>query len=107
MRVLTGRNFDTVVGEDNIVRKDSKLEGYSKLKPVFDRKYGTITAGNSSPLTDGAAALVVCSEERARELGLKPLGLSARVRLCGGRSRLATPAGARVLGARRRSSARG
>jgi len=74
MRVLTGKNFDQVVGEDNIVRKDSKLEGYAKLKPVFDKKYGTITAGNSSPLTDGAAALVVCSEEKAKELGLKPLG---------------------------------
>jgi acetyl-CoA acyltransferase len=74
MRVLTGRGFDTVVAEDNIVRKDSKLEGYAKLKPVFDKKYGSITAGNASPLTDGAAALVVCSEERARELGLTPLG---------------------------------
>ena len=74
MRVLTGKGFDTVVGEDNIVRKDSKLEGYGKLKPVFDRKYGSITAGNSSPLTDGAAALVLCTEDRARELGLKPLG---------------------------------
>src|SRR5207248_10085559 len=74
MRVLTGKDFDTVVAEDNVVRKDSKLEGYGKLKPVFDRKSGTITAGNSSPLTDGAAALVVCAEERAKELGLKPLG---------------------------------
>src|ERR1041384_5098022 len=75
MRVLTGRNFDAVVAEDNIVRKDSKLEGYGKLKPVFDRKYGTITAANSSPLTDGAAALVVVAEDRAKELGLKPLGV--------------------------------
>ena len=74
MRVVTGRNFDKVVAEDNIVRKDSKLDGYAKLKPVFDRRYGSITAGNASPLTDGAAALIVCSEERARELGLKPLG---------------------------------
>ena len=74
MRVVTGRNFDKVVAEDNIVRKDSKQDSYAKLKPVFDRKYGTITAGNASPLTDGAAALILCSEERARELGLKPLG---------------------------------
>jgi acetyl-CoA acyltransferase len=74
MRVMTGRNFDQVTAEDNIVRKDSKLEGYAKLKPVFDKRYGTITAGNASPLTDGAAAVVVCSEEKARELGLKPLG---------------------------------
>jgi len=74
MRVVTGRNFEQVVSEDNIVRKDSKQDSYAKLKPVFDRKYGSITAGNASPLTDGAAALILCSEERARELGLKPLG---------------------------------
>jgi len=59
---------------DNLVRKDSELEGYSKLKPVFDRKYGTITAGNSSPLTDGASALLVMRESKAKSLGLVPLG---------------------------------
>jgi acetyl-CoA acyltransferase len=60
--------------EDNLVRKESSLESYSKLKPVFDRKYGTITAGSSSPLTDGASALLVMSEEKAKSLGLAPLG---------------------------------
>lgn len=61
-------------GKDNLVREDSKLESYAKLKPVFDRKYGTITAANSSPLTDGASALVLMSEEKAKAMGLTPLG---------------------------------
>src|SRR5438105_318981 len=74
MRVLLPPDFQEVVVEDNVVRKDSTLEGYAKLKPVFDRKYGSITAGNSSPLTDGAAALLVMSEEKARALGYQPLG---------------------------------
>jgi acetyl-CoA acyltransferase len=60
--------------EDNLVRKDSSLESYAKLKPVFDRKYGTITAGSSSPLTDGASALLVMGEQRAKALGMPPLG---------------------------------
>jgi len=60
--------------EDNLVRKDSELEGYAKLKPVFDRKFGTITAGNSSPLTDGASALLVMRESKAKSLGYRPLG---------------------------------
>ena len=74
MRVLVPPKFDVAVSEDNTVRKDSTVEGYAKLKPVFDRKYGTITAGNSSPLTDGAAALILMSEEKAKSTGLKPLG---------------------------------
>jgi acetyl-CoA acyltransferase len=61
-------------GKDNLVREDSKLESYAKLKPVFDRKYGTITAANSSPLTDGASALLLMSEEKAKAMGLTPLG---------------------------------
>src|SRR5438874_7124993 len=74
MRLLVPPSFEQVVVEDNIVRKDSQLEAYAKLKPVFDKKYGSVTAGNSSPLTDGAAALVVMAEEKARALGMRPLG---------------------------------
>src|SRR5437763_17041373 len=48
MRVLVPPQFEQVVSEDNIVRKDSQLDAYAKLKPVFDKKYGTVTAGNSS-----------------------------------------------------------
>ncbi|MBY8967042.1 acetyl-CoA C-acyltransferase FadI [Algiphilus sp. NNCM1] len=64
----------TPVHEDNLVRKDSKREGYGKLKPVFDKQYGTVTAGNASPLTDGAAGMILMSEEKAKALGYKPLG---------------------------------
>ncbi|HEY7859975.1 MAG TPA: acetyl-CoA C-acyltransferase FadI, partial [Gemmatimonadaceae bacterium] len=58
---------------DNGVRSDSTPEALAALKPVFDRKYGTVTAGNSSPLTDGAAAVILMSEERARALGYTPI----------------------------------
>lgn len=62
-----------VVHEDNIIRSDSTLESMAKLKPVFDRRYGTITAANASPLTDGAAAVLLMSEEKVRALGIQPL----------------------------------
>lgn len=62
---------------DEVIRTDASLEALAKLKPVFDPRNGTVTAGNSSAISDGAAALLVLSEERARSLGLKPL---ARVR---------------------------
>ncbi len=61
-----------VVSEDEHVRADVTAEALAKLPAVFD-KAGTITAGNSSGITDGASALVLASEERARELGLKPM----------------------------------
>lgn len=60
--------------EDNNVRKGSSLSDYAKLRPAFDRKHGTVTAANSTPLTDGAAAVILMTESRAKELGLKPLG---------------------------------
>ncbi len=73
MEVFVPPDYEAIA-EDNLVRKDSSLEGYARLKPAFDRKHGTITAGNSSPLTDGASALLMMSEEKAKALGLTPLG---------------------------------
>ncbi|MCB9595241.1 MAG: acetyl-CoA C-acyltransferase FadI [Sandaracinaceae bacterium] len=64
----------TAIRQDNLVRTDSKLESYAKLRPAFDRKHGTITAGNASPLTDGASALILMREDRAKAQGLEPLG---------------------------------
>ena len=58
---------------DNGVRPDSTIEALAALKPVFDRKYGSVTAGNASPLTDGASAVLLMSEERAKSLGYQPL----------------------------------
>jgi acetyl-CoA acyltransferase len=60
------------VHTDGLVRKDTSVEALAKLSPVF-AKDGTLTAGNSSPLTDGAAAVLLMSEEKARALGMKPL----------------------------------
>ncbi len=61
------------VDYDEVIRKDANFEALSKLRPVFDPKGGTVTAGNSSAISDGAAALLVMSAERAKDLGLEPL----------------------------------
>lgn len=66
-------SYGGVETRDNGVRTDTSLEQLQALKPVFDRRYGTVTAGNSSPLTDGAAAVLLMSDERAGTLGYKPL----------------------------------
>jgi acetyl-CoA acyltransferase len=58
---------------DTILRPDTTLEGLAKLRPAFNAK-GVVTAGNASPLTDGAAAAVLMSEQKAQQLGVKPLG---------------------------------
>jgi acetyl-CoA acyltransferase len=63
------------VGRDNHVRTDTSLEKLALLRPVFDRHYGTVTAGNSSPLTDGAASVLLMSADRAHALGLRPRAL--------------------------------
>lgn len=60
--------------EDNNIRGTSTLADYAKLRPAFDRKHGTVTAANSTPLTDGAAAVILMTESRAKELGITPLG---------------------------------
>jgi acetyl-CoA acyltransferase len=65
--------YERTLSSDNGVRSDASLDQLSKLKPVFDRRYGSVTAGNSSPLTDGGAAVLLMSEERAKALGFKPL----------------------------------
>jgi len=61
------------VTEDLGPRAEQTMEQLGKLKPFFDRKYGTITVGNACPLTDGAAAVVLMSRAKARELGAKPV----------------------------------
>jgi acetyl-CoA acyltransferase len=68
-----GRGMDEVTTSDNGIRSDSSLDALGQLKPVFDRRYGSVTAGNSSPLTDGASAVLLMSEDRARALGYRPL----------------------------------
>jgi len=66
--------YEKAVDRDNGIREGQTLEALARLRPIFDRRYGTVTAGNSSQLTDGAAALVLASARRARELGLTALG---------------------------------
>lgn len=66
--------YDRPVDRDNGIRADTTAEALAALKPVFDRRYGTLTAGNSSPITDGGSAVVLASEKAAKALGRKPLG---------------------------------
>lgn len=61
------------VTSDNGIRADTSLEQMARLKPVFDRKYGTVTAANSSPLTDGASAVLLMHDAKARALGYEPI----------------------------------
>lgn len=74
MTLTSPPDHSRIIDRDLTVRFDSDRSAYRKLSPSFDRKHGTLTAGNSTPLTDGAAALLMMSEKRASELGLEPLG---------------------------------
>ncbi|HEX9128454.1 MAG TPA: acetyl-CoA C-acyltransferase FadI [Gemmatimonadaceae bacterium] len=75
MPVYVPPKFESVLTSDNGIREDTSYEQLAALKPVFDRKYGSVTAGNSSPLTDGGACVLLMNEERAKALGYPTLGL--------------------------------
>jgi acetyl-CoA acyltransferase len=75
MPVYVPPKFESVLTSDNGIREDTSYEQLAALRPVFDRKYGSVTAGNSSPLTDGSACVLLMSEEKARALGYPPLGI--------------------------------
>lgn len=66
--------YKSYLERDNTIRPDTALEKYARLRPAFDRKHGTVTAANSTPLTDGAGALLMMTESRAKALGYEPLG---------------------------------
>lgn len=66
--------YKIAVTSDNGPRRDQTIEALAKLKPIFDPYSGTVTVGNSCQVTDGAAAVLVMTEEKARELGYTPLG---------------------------------
>jgi acetyl-CoA acyltransferase len=68
-----GAGMDIVATSDNGIRPDTSVDALAQLKPVFDRRYGSVTAGNSSPLTDGAAVVLLMAEEKAHALGYEPL----------------------------------
>ncbi len=67
--------YKDALERDNNIRPDASMAQLGKLRPAFDKRHGTVTAGNSTPLTDGAASLIVMKLGRAKALGLQPLGL--------------------------------
>jgi len=75
MAVYVPPKFESVLTSDNGIREDTSYEQLAALRPVFDRKYGSVTAGNSSPLTDGGACVLLMNEEKAKSLGYTPLGI--------------------------------
>jgi len=74
MPVSIPPKFKDVLDHDNGVRKGQSMEALAKLRPVFDRHNGTVTAGNASQITDGAVVSLVMEEEKAKAMGYKPIG---------------------------------
>ncbi|WP_105190480.1 acetyl-CoA C-acyltransferase FadI [Pseudoalteromonas sp. T1lg48] len=66
--------YKSFIEQDNNIRANSELASYAKLKPVFDRQYGSVTAANATPLTDGAAAVLLMNESKAKAMGYEILG---------------------------------
>jgi acetyl-CoA acetyltransferase family protein len=75
--------YETMCVRDNGVRENQTIEALAKLRPFFDRKFGTVTAGNSSQITDGGAATLVMSASAAKARGYKPLGKIRGFAFCG------------------------
>ena len=80
--IIPIKSNGTVVDADGCIRPETTAEGLSELKPAFDEN-GTVTAGTSSPLTDGAAATLVCSEDYAAKAGLRPLARIKSIAVAG------------------------
>jgi acetyl-CoA C-acetyltransferase len=80
---VAGKKGEEVVSRDEHLRPDTTAATLAKLAPVFKAEGGTVTAGNSSGITDGAAAMVVLSAERAAELGVKPMARVAGLAAAG------------------------
>ena len=72
--VIPGPKYKEAVMDDNGPREGQTMEALAKLRPFFEKGTGTVTAGNSSQITDGACAILVAGESRTKELGMKPLG---------------------------------
>ncbi|HSC34261.1 MAG TPA: acetyl-CoA C-acyltransferase, partial [Thermodesulfobacteriota bacterium] len=66
-------DYTEIVSSDNSVRHDISVEALSGLPPLFDKEFGTVTDGNSAPLSDGASVILLMSEEKSRALGYKPI----------------------------------
>ncbi len=80
--IISIKSGDKTIDKDGCVRSDASLEGLASLKPAFDAK-GSVTAGTSSPLTDGASAVIVCSEEYADKNKLPKLAKIRSFAVCG------------------------
>ncbi|MBI2194304.1 MAG: thiolase family protein [Planctomycetes bacterium] len=74
LTVFVPPGYGDRIARDNGPRQDASLEGLARLRPFFNQEEGTVTVGNSCPVTDGAVALILMSGERARRMNLKPLG---------------------------------